>query len=55
MLKNAMQPPVAGPDRNPALHGVANGLAKLFPPVEQPRANPRDAAPRRPAARPARD
>ncbi|GJD78082.1 hypothetical protein GCM10007886_27590 [Methylobacterium gregans] len=54
MLKNAIQPPLAGPNRNPVLYGVANGLAKLFPPVEHPENRARESAAPRPAPRPAR-
>jgi hypothetical protein len=54
MLKSDMKLPLAGPNRNPVLHGVANGLAKLFPPVQQPETRAREAA-RPEAARPARD
>ncbi len=54
MSKNDLHPPLTGPGRNPILHGVANGLAKLFPPVEQPKAHGREPA-RRDAARPNRD
>ncbi|WP_162559644.1 hypothetical protein [Methylobacterium radiodurans] len=54
MSKNDLQPPQSGPGRNPVLHGVAHGLAKLFPPVEQPQARGRETE-RRADARQGRD
>lgn len=55
MLKSELQPSAVGPRRNPVLHGVANGLAKLFPPVEQPGTRARDADARREPAPAPRD
>lgn len=50
MLKSDLQPPLVGPSQNPVLYGVANGLARLFPPVEPPHPAPRTAAAKRPSA-----
>jgi hypothetical protein len=54
MLKTKIRPPLDRPNQNPVLYGVANGLAKLFPPVQQPAATAREAAPPRDAGQPSR-
>lgn len=54
MLKTKIRPPLDRPNQNPVLYGVANGLAKLFPPVQQPAATAREAAPPRDSGQPSR-
>ena len=36
LSKSDLRPPHTESEQNPVLYGVAAGLAKLFPPVEQP-------------------